>query len=448
MKYRPEIDGLRAVAVIPVVLYHVQSPGFEGGYVGVDIFFVISGYLITSIIHSEIRSGKFSIGRFYEKRARRILPPLVVMLAVTFPLAWIWMFPEQFASYAESLLAVNLFSSNIFFWQEAGYFDTSSDLKPLLHTWSLGVEEQFYIFFPLLLLLIAGRLRRSWLLVIVGTITLASFLGSLQATQAFPEANFYLLPTRAWEMCVGALIALGLGSWERKPSVQFDLAAFLGLGLIAYSVVTFDETTPFPGTNALYPVLGTALIVVFAVEGTVMAKALSLRPLVVIGLLSYSIYLWHQPVLAFARIRTQGRIDTLGYVALIALSVGLAYISWRYVEQPFRNRDRWSRNQIFTMAVGSAVVLALGGFLGLRTGGFPDRIDPEIAAVSAVSEDRFLQNEIGCPVGIDEGFDPDNICVNGDFDEQVVLWGDSHAVALAPAPVSYTHLTLPTTPYV
>ncbi|MBK1634200.1 acyltransferase family protein [Rhodovulum adriaticum] len=351
--YRPEIDGLRAFAVLPVILFHAGFAGFSGGFVGVDVFFVISGYLITSILLREHEAGSFSIWRFWERRARRILPALYLVMAVTVPLAWMLMLPDQYQAYARSLIAVSVFASNILFWQESGYFAAASEEKPLLHTWSLAVEEQYYIFFPLAMLLL-WRFGRRAVFFGIALVLLVSLGLSQYAASASPAANFFLLPTRAWELMAGALCALWL---SRRRARGSDLLAGLGLVLILAAVVLYDETTPFPSLYGLAPVGGTALIVLFAWPGGRVAQLLAWRPIVAVGLVSYSAYLWHQPLFAFARIGLPAPPPGWVMLGLSALSLGLAALSWRFVEQPFRNRHGLFRGKRLALALVPAVAL-------------------------------------------------------------------------------------------
>lgn len=273
--YRPEIDGLRAVAVLPVIFYHAGFSTFSGGFVGVDVFFVISGYLITSLLLSELSRGKFSIVDFYIRRARRILPALFLVTLCCIPFAWMWMLPMQFDSFGKSLVAVVAFASNILFWLESGYFETSAELKPLLHTWSLAVEEQFYIFFPLMLagLFALARCRhpdgassrgRRWAFAMIVILSLCSLAAAHFGARHFPSANFYLIPTRAWELGAGALCAFL--SFDRERQGNPWLAA-AGLTMIVVAILTFDETTPFPSLWALLPVVGAAFVVFFLCRG-------------------------------------------------------------------------------------------------------------------------------------------------------------------------------------
>jgi peptidoglycan/LPS O-acetylase OafA/YrhL len=361
--YRPEIDGLRAIAVVPVIFFHAGFESFSGGFVGVDVFFVISGYLITSIIHGEIQSGKFSITGFYERRARRILPALFFVCLTCIPFAWVLMTPDQLTDFAQSLIAVILFSSNVLFWQEAGYFAPAAELKPLLHTWSLAVEEQFYVLFPLLLLLLSRAASRTVLSIIV-FITLGSLALSEWASHTYPTAGFFLLPTRAWELGAGAILALTNKDIWRPQLLVGQLGSALGLFLILYAVFVFDENVPFPGLWALVPTLGTVLLILYAQPQTIIGTILG-RPLIVgVGLISYSAYLWHQPIFAFSRLRLIDEPAKSTYLYLIALTFCLAYLSWRFVERPFREqRDKiiYSRSGILTS--GILITYVLVGFV-------------------------------------------------------------------------------------
>ena len=292
--YRPEIDGLRALAVMPVLLFHAGFSLFSGGYVGVDIFFVISGYLITSIIQREITNKSFSIVNFYERRARRILPALLFISLLCIPFAYYWMLPFELKSFFDSLIAINLFSSNILFWQESDYFSAAAELKPLLHTWSLSVEEQFYVVFPLLLLLLS-RFKYSILLVVVFTISFLSLLLSEYASAHHATANFYLLPTRFWELGFGALLAISSQYWLNPKPMIAQIGSIVGIIGITFSIFYFDSTTPFPGFWTLIPVLSTVLLIAFSKPDNMIGRLLGWKPLTAIGLISYSTYLWHQP---------------------------------------------------------------------------------------------------------------------------------------------------------
>lgn len=378
MQYRPEVDGLRAVAVLPVILFHAGFSAFSGGFVGVDVFFVISGYLITTIIYREMAQGRFSIWRFYERRARRILPALFAVLLACIPFAWLWMLPSEFKDFSQSLVGAATFSSNILFWRESGYFAAAAELKPLLHTWSLAVEEQFYILYPPLLLALYRFIpKRLSLIIILGVLI---SLGLAQwASTIYPSANFYLLPTRAWELGVGALVAIHLHRLHTaaisQEAVVSETSTFLarplreaagitGLALIGYAIFTFDEGTPFPSFWTLIPVVGTALIILAADRDTLIGNLLSLRLLVGIGLISFSAYLWHQPLLSFARIRALNHPLPEIMFGLAVLSLVLAFLTWKYIEQPFRSGNSkfdLSRRKVFIYSgVVSAAFISFG----------------------------------------------------------------------------------------
>lgn len=367
--YREEIDGLRAVAIIPVVLFHAGFEWFSGGFIGVDVFFVISGYLITSIILKELTQNNFSIANFYERRARRILPALFFVLLACMPFAWFLLLPHELVDFGKSLAAVSTFSSNILFWQESNYFSADSELMPLLHTWSLAVEEQFYVIFPLLLMLF-WRFGYKALIVLVTIIAIASFALSEWGLRSHQEANFYLLPSRAWELMIGALTAFYL--FKRKPNFGSGLSQFLslsGLLLILTGIFLLDKDDLFPGVYALLPTLGSTFIILFASKGTIVNQILSNKLMVLIGLISYSAYLWHQPLFAFARIAIQDEIKPLLLTALCVLPFILAYLSWRWVEKPFRDRSRFTRKQIFSAGfVISLVFIGIGLILVLNNG--------------------------------------------------------------------------------
>lgn len=434
MIYRREIDGLRAVAVVPVILFHAGFSWFSGGYVGVDVFFVISGFLITSIILDECEAGTFSIAGFYERRARRILPALFFMMFCTIPFAWFWMPPSQLKQYADSLVATALFYSNYQFWSEVGYFASEAAEKPLLHTWSLAIEEQFYLFFPVLVWMF-WFLGRKKLAIGIGIVALASFALSVFAYSPFSEANFYLMPSRAWELLAGSLLAFGERDRPLHTRFASSVAQVLsgfGLAMIVYSVVAYDEHTPFSGISMLLPVAATCILLAFATTETFVGRFLSQRWLVAVGLVSYSAYLWHQPLFAFARLRsiTTPSPYLFGFLCLV---VGiLAYLSWRYVEMPFRNRRRFARTEIFTFATVAAIVGITLGLTGSLTGiGHLRFANEEVAAIEPKGS---KESDCEWQTPLSE-FPKIQICNFGfkDSNAPIVLWGDSHADALLAA---------------
>ncbi|WP_414433442.1 acyltransferase family protein [Alcanivorax sp. IL1] len=368
MQYRPEIDGLRALAVLPVIFFHAGVDWLSGGYVGVDIFFVISGFLITTIIYSELSEKRFSILKFYERRARRILPALFLVLIVSTVVAIFTMLPYKLVTYGQALVGTVLFISNIVLWKQSGYFATEAEMNPLLHTWSLGVEEQYYLFFPLGLMLI-WWMKRQWVITFLVIAGVASLLLSEWASSNMPNANFYLLPTRVWELLVGGLLSIVLIKGNQPGKKTAETISLAGLFSIAISIFLYDSQTPFPSFYALLPVLGSAAIIYAATPDTLTGKLLSTRPLVLIGLISYSAYLWHQPLFAFARIIEPGDEPGLStMIALAFLSLMLAFLTWKYVEQPFRNKKKYNRNWVFGASfIGSVLFVLLGaGILGSK----------------------------------------------------------------------------------
>lgn len=369
MKYRAEIDGLRALAVVPVILFHAGFELFSGGFVGVDVFFVISGYLITTILIEDIENKRFSIVNFYERRARRILPVLFFVMLVCILFAWIWMLPSQMKDLSKSIIAVSLFASNILFWKESGYFAAAAEEKPLLHTWSLAVEEQYYVLFPIFLMLAwrFGKNRVFWMIVVMAAISL---LLSEWGWRHTASANFYLAPTRAWELFAGSIAAFMV----QKNGVQKNNPlALLGLVAIIFAIFAYDENTPFPSVYALVPVIGVVLIVLYAEKETLAAKLLSTKAFIGIGLISYSAYLWHQPLFAFARVNA---ITGLFYFTILALlSFVLAYFSWKYIENPFRNRKVITTKAIFLVSIVGFLSFIAFGYSGFVNDGFKNRLN-------------------------------------------------------------------------
>lgn len=359
---------MRALAVIPVILFHAGFEWFRGGYVGVDVFFVISGYLITSIILEELEAGKFTLAGFYERRARRILPALFFIMLICLPLAWIWMLPFELESFGASLAAVAVFASNILFWLKTDYFAATSEQIPLLHTWSLAVEEQYYLLFPLFMLLVWNHGKR-WLTGLLVFVAVVSLAWSEWLWRHSIDANFYLIPGRAWELMLGALTALYVRHNPFPQGWLAQLAGVIGLGLLAYAVLVFDEGIPFPSLYALVPTIGAVLLILFATDQTVIGKLLSCRVLVGIGLISYSAYLWHQPLFVFARMLALDEPNRWLMGGLSVLALLLAWFSWRFVEKPWRNRNRFTRRQVFSAAIiGSIFFIALGGWFVVSEG--------------------------------------------------------------------------------
>jgi len=366
LKYRAEIDGLRALAVVPVILFHAGFELFRGGFVGVDVFFVISGYLITTVLIEDIENRRLSIVNFYERRARRIIPALFFVMLVCIPFAWMWMPSTQMTEFSQSLIAASLFFSNIFFWLKTDYFDTAAEEKPLLHTWSLSIEEQYYVFFPIFLIFAwrFGKNRVFWVIVVMAAI---SFLLSEWGWRKHPTANFYLAPTRAWEIFAGAIAAFVV---QERGVQKNNIFALVGLSAIVFSIFFYDENTPLPSVYTLVPVFGVVLLVLYADKETLVAKLLSAKIFVGIGLISYSAYLWHQPLFAFARLRSISEPSNLLMVSLALSSLLLAYFSWKYIECPFKKTTNISRKKIASLTVIGIIVFCTIGGVGHLTNGY------------------------------------------------------------------------------
>ena len=381
MEHRTDIDGLRAVAVLSVILAHAGVPFLQGGFLGVDVFFVISGFLITRIIRDELEGRTFSLLRFYERRARRILPALLVVVATCIPFALWLLLPEFLENFSQSVVATLLFSNNLLLAWTSGYWELESQFKPLLHTWSLGVEEQFYIAFPLLMLLVVRHGRRAQIAVLA-LLALASFAMAEHGWRHYPDASFYLPTTRAWELLVGSLACY-------VPERTWRAGQALSLGaLVAVlaPMALFDHATPSPSVWSAVPVLGTAGVLLFNRPGNLAWRLLSLRPAVFVGLISYSAYLWHQPVLAFARAASLEPLNAPVSAGLVVLTLVLAAVSWRYVEVPCRKRDVVKlRPLLLTIGAASVAMVAMG-LVGHFQRGFPQWTYPNIAG----SDDVYI----------------------------------------------------------
>ena len=435
MKYRREIDGLRALAVVPVILFHAGFSVFGGGFVGVDVFFVISGYLITTIILEQIGQGSFSLLGFYERRARRILPALYFVMLFTLPLAWLTMIPSEMTEYSKSLIAVPLFVSNIIFWLDAGYFQTASELKPLLHTWSLAVEEQYYVLFPLFMLL-AWKWCKQWIGLLLLAVALVSVLAAQWGAYSRPSFAFFMLPTRGFEILIGALISLSLNQKKFRPfpisQTLRQSGSLLGLALILYAIFAFDKNTPSPSFYTLIPTIGTGLIIVFANNKTVVGKLLGWKLLVGVGLISYSAYLWHQPLLVFARLISVDNpsIATLLFLCLLSLVAG--GLSWHYVEKPFKNKNQVSRANVFRWSLILAGVFIVIGMIGIRQKGFPGRFSIPAEVASAITAHEIRKE---CDLNYNWMGTNIDFCSLGDVSEKnisIAIFGDSHANAILP----------------
>jgi peptidoglycan/LPS O-acetylase OafA/YrhL len=430
---RRDIDGLRALAVIPVVLFHFGFSTFSGGFVGVDVFFVISGFLITGILFREISAQRFSFVDFWARRARRIIPALSVVLVATLALGWLLLTAKDFSELGRTVRYQALFISNILFMRQDGYFEPASDLKPLLHTWSLAVEEQYYIFFPLLMVVLM-RYVRHWRWVLFAVL-LVSFGLNVAYIDRKPDFVFFSLPTRAWELLCGAMLAVLPASKQVVRPWLYQLAGAAGLAAVLVAVFTFDEATRFPGWAALLPVLGTTALIWSGAQGsTWVAQVLSTKALVWIGLLSYSFYLWHWPVYVYANAISIDGIQAWEAAGWILLALGLAWLSLRFVELPFREKRLLAaRKPVLAAGLLAMVALAVTGSVVRSADGFPQRLTGKALEYAQAREWKAGQME--CML-VTSDKNLDKACLiggNNGGPATQLFWGDSHAAALLPA---------------
>ncbi len=436
--YRPAVDGLRGVAVSAVLVFHAFPEAVSGGYVGVDMFFVISGFLITTIIARQLVHGDFSFADFYWRRVRRLFPALVLVLTATLVLGWLVLLPNEFKELGKHVGAASAFLANFALWRESGYFDTAAEFKPLLHLWSLGIEEQFYLLWPAVL--VTFWRRRTALLVILWTLVIASFALSVSMSHSAPAANFYWPVTRFWELGTGCLLALHtersthtgdvIGSRDRRfLDVGCNILPLAGLALILASMVEFDASTPFPGWSTLMPVMGTLLILATPESAWLQRHVLGSRLLVWVGLISYALYLWHWPLLSFLNILGAGPPPVAIRWAALGLSVVLAWLTYRYIETPVRRHKHWRLN------VGLATAAAAAGIAGLviyANDGIAQRFGADIVALRhgpRIDEHCHSRLDVKTPI---------NYCRTTSPEAPSILFvGDSraHAIFEAAAPL-------------
>jgi len=444
LSYRPDIDGLRAISILVVVLFHAGL-GFKGGYVGVDVFFVISGYLITAMLLREMQRGHICLVDFWERRIRRIFPALCVMVVVTLAAGLRLMLPDALTELAESSVAQSLMGANMHFWAVSGYFAAAAEERPLLHTWSLAVEEQFYLLLPLVLLIILktsspieGQRRRTgfWLLIL----SILSFITGIVCTYSSPNFAFYWLPTRAWELLIGSLLAARPQQWQIIPLKWREGAGWLGLTAILVASLTFENDTPFPGFAALLPCLG-AVAILLSNETSGMNRVghlLSVRPAVFIGRISYSLYLWHWPLLAFGTyltVNTSRQPALSTRLTLLLAAFVLAYLSWRWIETPIRQRRLLkTRRALFSVAAVSTCLILTFSWLLMRQEGWPGRLNSTAKS--------YLAGVSNLPAYGDFPFEKFHESAGPDFPQfgspkakqvEVMVWGDSHAGRILPA---------------
>lgn len=438
--YRPDIDGIRGIAVLAVVFFHAEVSGFSGGFVGVDIFFVISGYLITSILLKDIQSGRFSLLSFYDRRIRRIFPALFGVLLFVAIVGIFFLAPKDLQSFGKSMLAATLFGSNFLFARpssHSAYFDTSTHKQLLLHTWSLSVEEQFYLLFPLTLFVLM-RWAKSWAKLWLLLLCIGFFYLNLRMMHHHAVDAFYMSPPRAWELLIGSLLAMKVvppltTRWMR------ELIAAAGLVLMLCTMYLYTEGDVFPGIRAAFPCMGAWMCIYAGEHGASFAKkALSFRPLVFVGVISYSLYLWHWPILVFTRYffavsSTLSRTQSLG---IIAMAFALAVLSFQFVERPFRGpRSSVSRKTVFRMGFAGSLVCGLLGFAFYISHGLPGRYDSGIKEI--ISENEAREEDFAEVCG---NYKTDvrslsdiRFCSFGDGSlKKVLFWGDSHVQQLYP----------------
>jgi peptidoglycan/LPS O-acetylase OafA/YrhL len=434
-KYRPDVDALRAVAVIMVLFYHAGL-GFPGGFIGVDIFFVISGYLITGLILKSQSNGTFSVVKFFERRIRRIVPAAALMVVGVLIAGYFLLLPSDYEDLAKSAIAQQFMFSNIYFWESTGYFAEPAESKPLLHTWSLAIEEQFYLGYPFVLVVLNRYQRQNvgrYLLVLA----ILSLAGSHYGVMHHRSATFYLLPTRAWELLIGGLICFAPNSSRISQRLRSCISWLCLAGILSAGLL-FDSKTRFPGINALLPCMSTAVFIyVNTTQMTRAAEILTVKPVVYIGLMSYSLYLWHWPVLVFARYSSVAPLSPWQSVVLLGAGLVFATLSWVFVETPFRRSLLFaSQLRVFSFAFLTTVITALIALGICMSAGFPSRLPQgALRSLDTTYPDRVFVQQKSREIRFEDA-------MNGDFLElgsggyampvSILLWGDSHAVALIP----------------
>ena len=449
MKYRADIDGLRAVAVLSVLAFHAGWGKIPGGFVGVDVFFVISGYLISSIIFSEISASHFSLIGFYERRIRRIMPALIGLLAISSVFAYLYLLPNELVNFSRSMLAATTSVSNLYFWRHSGYFDHPTS-QPLLHTWSLAVEEQFYLSFPLFLVVVRKLLPR-WLKVSVVAAFFISLVASVIVVARHPQTAFYMPYTRAWELLLGTILSLKLLPQLRSSWLR-NLASIAGIAMIVYADRYYTQDTLFPGLSALPPCIGSALIIWAGESGSsLVGAALSLRPIVFIGLISYSLYLWHWPIIVLRQMGVLvgvGAFGPLGRVGLLsahhfdllvvtALAILISVLSWRFVERPFRNgRLRMGGRSLFASAGAAVLILVALSTWTIYAGGFKGRFPAKAVQVASIldssGDNNYMRTGV-CFITTEQNFksyDSEKCLREDNGKPNYLLLGDSHSAML------------------
>jgi peptidoglycan/LPS O-acetylase OafA/YrhL len=440
IKYRQEIDGLRALAVIPVIFFHAGFNFFSGGFVGVDVFFVISGYLITTIIIKELNNNTFSIKGFYERRARRILPALIFVILISAIISFIFLTRSELASYFKSVIATLLFFSNFYFYKTTPYFRSESDLEPLLHTWSLSIEEQFYIIFPITLLLFHKFLKRYIFLMLALGFVASLFICQFLALKTGGTLNFYFTFSRAWELALGSICAHMLINKNLSYSTLIkNFLSIIGIILIVFSIFFFSRQTVFPSFYTLVPTIGTSLIILFADRDTFINKILSIKFLASIGLISYSLYLWHQPLLAFGRIFFDD-LSIINKLILIFLSILMSIFSYFFIEKVFRDKNKIDFKFFFKTIAITSIFLVLFSHISYNFFSSKNSTEVRLAKLlvnknavyaTKMDERKFIKNRI-----IHENLKPKVLVIgssrimqisNDNFNKQILNLGVSGA---------------------
>jgi peptidoglycan/LPS O-acetylase OafA/YrhL len=429
--YRADIDGLRAIAVAAVVLFHAKVGPFTGGFVGVDVFFVISGFLITSILVKEMSAGTFSLANFYERRVRRIFPALFTVVLACAVAGWFILTPRDYRDFGWSMAYMGVFISNVFFRRRAGYFGPAAETQPLLHTWSLAVEEQFYVLAPIALF---GLFHYAWhrRRPVIVVLAVASLAAAAYGVNQQWTSTFYQPQARAWELMTGMLLAVGVVPTVSNRRIAGALG-LLGLAMIAWSVTVYTPATPFPGFAALLPCLGAALVIHSgAAAQTSAQRFLSLPPIVFTGKISYSLYLWHWPLLVFGAYAWGRDMGARERLALIAVAIVLSVLTWAAIETPARTKVfAKSRRSVLALGLAAIAISVTAGFAIRRTEGVIARLSPEARAFAELAMAETIPDEF-CP-GSASGQQKSVACPIGNAvlePVSFVLWGDSHAAAI------------------
>lgn len=398
VSYRPDIDGLRTIAVLSVVLYHFGFP-VPGGFIGVDVFFVISGFLITSLLKRQIEQDSFSLSTFYARRIKRLLPALYVVLIASLAIFWSVLLPNDFVSFAKSLIYITIYLANIFFWREhGGYFATENEETPLLHTWSLAVEEQYYFVWPFILLFGYRFFSKQLLVALLATLLVFSIWFSEFATLKTIGAAYYLLPTRFFELLVGSLLAIALQENYRCPNKYSNLLSLTGLGLIIYSCFNLSANDNFPGYNAIPPTFGTAMIIFAGTNNRgFITKLLSTKSMVLIGLMSYSIYLWHWPIAVWSNYTALEK-NSVSQTILLTLTLLASYLSWKLVETPLRKISCSNKQVYFYFLVIPALLTCVTAAYIIQHSGMPARFSERVNEMDIAINSLPNKERAGCHV--------------------------------------------------